>query len=121
MFRLRCTSASLIDGGTWVCGCACGVVCGDAERVDALDLACVISRRASCSSCATRFCATATSLACGSLRNTGNGLLARRFASVLPPPSRWCCAWTSALVGLVLLLALTSTTSIGWLFVILDL
>src|SRR5207244_278830 len=48
-----------------------------------------------------------------SLGSTGNGVLARRLASVLPPPSRFAWARISALVGFDVLLALTSATSRG--------
>jgi hypothetical protein len=57
--------------------------------------------------------ATVTSLFGASFGSTGNGVFARRSASVLPPPSRFACARMSAFVGLVFDLALTSATSSG--------
>src|SRR5687767_494889 len=46
---------------------------------------------------------------------TGSGVFARRFWSTLPPRSRLDCASTSGREGRSRVLALTSTTSSGWL------
>ena len=60
------------------------------------------------------FCvATVISFCALSFGNTGSGDFARRSLSVLPPPSRFACASTSALAGFSLVFALTSATSIG--------
>ena len=77
----------------------------------ACDFSRVISSLASRSSCCTRLCACLSSGALSRLSITGNGLEARRFWSVLPPPSRFACARASAFSGLVADFAFTSTTS----------
>ncbi len=67
----------------------------------ACDFSRVMSSLASRSSCCTRLCACLSSGALSRLSMTGNGLEARRFWSVLPPPSRFACARASALSGFV--------------------
>ena len=57
--------------------------------------------------------ATVISFCALSFGSTGSGDFARRSASVLPPPSRFACASTSALVGFSFVFALTSATSSG--------
>ena len=94
-------------------GSGTSVGLGTMGATAAADLSCVMSSLVSFSSVSTFWLATASSVLLLSLGRTGNGVFARRLASVLPPPSRWCCARISALVGLVLDLALTSATSSG--------
>jgi hypothetical protein len=73
-----------------------------------------VSSSLACRCSSSTFCvATVISFCALSFGNTGSGDFARRFLSVLPPPSRFACASTSALVGFSLVLALTSATSIG--------
>ena len=65
------------------------------------------------SSRSTFWLATTSSVFALSRGSAGKGVLARRLASVLPPPSRWAWARISALVGFVADLAFTSATSRG--------
>ena len=92
-------------------GASVGLATGAATA--GADLSCAISSLACFSSCSTFCVATASSLLGLSRGRTGSGVLARRLASVLPPPSRFACARISALVGLDFDLALTSATSSG--------
>jgi hypothetical protein len=105
---VRCVNSLTETGATG--GASTGF--GIAGAVGAL-LMRVMSSRASCSSTSRRCAATAISPPAPALGSTGIGVLARRFASVLPPPSRLACARMSATTGLVFDFAFTSATSSG--------
>src|ERR1700730_11841783 len=97
--------------GSSGCGAAFGV--GFGASIAAADLSWVIISWLFFSSVSTFCVATASSAVALSLGSAGSGVLARRLASVLPPPSRFAWARMSALVGLETDLALTSATSSG--------
>src|SRR6266536_2866191 len=107
---VRCIN-SLLLGKSMGSGASVGLATGGA--IAGAALSCAISSLACFSNCSTFCVATASSLLALSRGRTGNGVLARRLASVFPPPSRLACARISALVGLDFDLALTSATSSG--------
>src|SRR6202022_4315798 len=97
---VRCI-ISVAVGSSGLSGAAFGV--GFGASIAPADLSWVIISWLFFSSVSTLRLAIALSLG-----SAGSGVLARRLASVLPPPSRFAWARMSALVGLETDLALTS-------------